>query len=116
MTARAARADALISESEFQRAVLELATLTGWRSAHFRAARTVSGWKTPCQGDARGFPDLLLLRGPELLAVELKSERGKTTPEQDTWLAAFRAAGIRAYLWRPSNWPQIVATLKRHDQ
>jgi hypothetical protein len=47
----------VLSEAAFTDAVIELARLGGWRVAHFRPARTASGWRTPVQGDGAGFPD-----------------------------------------------------------
>ncbi len=44
--------------------------------------------------------------------AELKSEKGKLAQEQALWLKAFREAGLPAYLWRPSMWPEIEAVLK----
>jgi hypothetical protein len=96
-----------LTEREFTAQVLGLARLCGWRSAHFRPGRTVTGWKTAVQGDARGFPDLLLLKGDVLIAAELKVGNNRLSPQQAAWLAAFRAAGVAAYLWYPRDWPEI---------
>jgi VRR-NUC domain len=64
------------------------------------------------QGDGGGFPDLLLCRGSVLIAAELKTDKGQLTAEQEQWLEAFRAAGIPAFVWRPSQWDQIEAVLR----
>jgi hypothetical protein len=93
-----------MSETELLNAVMDLAELWGWRRAHFRAALTKRGWRTPVQGDGTGFPDLLLVRRERLFVVELKSASGKVSPEQEAWLTAFRNAGIDAFVWRPENW------------
>ena len=63
-------------EDDWQRQVVDLARLRGWRVAHFRPARTERGWRTPVEADGAGFPDLLLVRGAQLLAVELKTDAG----------------------------------------
>ncbi len=102
-----------LTEAEFTAQVLELARLAGWRSAHFRPARTAAGWRTAVQGDGRGFPDLVLLRGAAIVAVELKVGRGKLRPEQAAWLAAFAEAGAAAFVWRPEDWPEIERVLSR---
>ncbi len=100
----AERLDRTVLEADFQSQVLQLAGLLRWRRAHFRPGLNRRGeWQTAVQGDGAGFPDLILVRGDRLLAVELKSELGKTTPEQATWLEAFAQAGIEAYVWRPSD-------------
>ncbi len=101
-----------ISERDFERQVLELAKLTGWRAAHFRPAKTSKGWRTPVSGDGAGFPDLVLCRGPCLVFAELKSEDGKLRPEQREWLEALsRCRGVEARLWRPSDFEEIQAML-----
>jgi hypothetical protein len=107
MTSRlstAERLDRAVPEALFQRQVLQLARLLRWRSAHFRPGMNTRGeWLTAVAGDGVGFPDLILVRGDRVLAVELKSELGKTSPEQDAWLAAFAQAGIESCVWRPSD-------------
>jgi hypothetical protein len=93
-----------VLEADFQSQVLQLAKLLRWRRAHFRPGLNRRGeWQTAVQGDGAGFPDLLLVRGDRVLAAELKSELGKTTPEQDAWLAALGQAGVESCVWRPSD-------------
>ena len=102
-----------MNEAEFMRSVTELAeSWLHWRYAHFRPARTQQGWRTPVSGSlGKGFPDLLMVRGERIIAAELKSEKGKTSPEQTDVLAVLAAAGIETYVWRPSDWEAIVKTL-----
>src|SRR5262245_65851533 len=90
-------------EEALLRQVLKLARLTGWLTFHTRAARTARGWRTPIQGDGKGFPDLVLLHpGRALLFfVELKSDMGRLTPDQQRWLPTLHLAGVRVGLWRP---------------
>jgi len=99
-------------ERDFQRAVVELARLMGWRVHHTRPALTQRGrWLTPIQGDA-GFPDLVLCRPPRLILAELKRVGGKLTAEQQAWLEALQAcAGVECYLWTPNDWDAIVRML-----
>jgi hypothetical protein len=101
-----------ITEAEFLGQVLALTRLCGWRTAHFRPARTVAGWRTAVAGDGRGFPDLLLLRGERIIAAELKVPPNKLAAEQEEWLAAFRAAGVPAFVWVPTDWAAIEAELQ----
>ncbi len=103
-----------MSEGELQSSVIELAQLLGWRVAHFRTALSKSGhWMTPVQGDGAGFPDLILVR-ERVIAAELKAERGRMSPEQDTWLRAFLDAGVLVAVWKPRDWfnGTIEATLR----
>ena len=66
----AARADVL--ENQLLDAVLALAKVYGFRTVHWRAAKTAHGWRTPVQGDGKGWPDLLLVKGRRIIAAELK--------------------------------------------
>lgn len=105
------------SEADFTAQVIEMAQLRGWRAAHFRTVRVQRKdgsyyYTTPVQGDADGFPDLILVRGKVQLAVELKVGRGATTPEQDAWLDAFDAVpGSYAFVWHPKDWTEIEHVL-----
>lgn len=103
-----------ISEAEWQKQVIGLARLCGWRIAHFRPALTKHGWRTPVSADGAGFPDLILVRD-RVIAAELKSRTGKTSVEQDAWLAAFEAAGVEAHVWRPDDAPEVLETLRRRN-
>ena len=101
------------SEDEFGRHLIAYAQARGWRVAHFRPGRTASGWRTPCSADAKGWPDLILVRGPRIVAAELKRDGGKKpTPEQTTWLAALRAAGVPAFVWKPKDWQSVMVVLE----
>jgi len=101
-----------INEKALQQAVIELAHFYGWRVHHTRAVQLPSGrWATPVQGD-NGFPDLVLVRPPELLFVELKSAVGRTSPEQDIWLGMLELAGAEVHVWRPRDIAQIKERLK----
>jgi hypothetical protein len=103
-----------LREAQWQQRVLDLAKLCGWRVAHFRPGRTSTGWRTAVEADGAGFPDLTMVREGRLLFVELKSERGRVTPEQRVWLAALSAVpGVETYLWRPSDWPAVHRVLAR---
>src|SRR5215217_4018452 len=59
------------TEAECQATIIEAARVLGYRVAHFRAARTMHGWRTPLQGDA-GWPDLVIAGHGHCLVVELK--------------------------------------------
>jgi hypothetical protein len=99
------------SEAGFTAAVIALAKLHGWRVAHFRPARTARGWRTSVQGDGVGFPDLVMCRGPRLLVVELKAERGSLSAEQKGWLAAFGETAAEVITWKPRDWNEIKRVL-----
>lgn len=92
-----------IRERDFQRAFLELATRLGWKWYHTFDSRR----------DPAGFPDIVLVRGPRLLFVELKRDTTYPRASQREWLEALRAvAGIEVYVWRPKQWEEIVTILQ----
>lgn len=109
------------TEAAFTRRVIALATLRGFKVAHFRPGRTTRGWRTPCQGDAKGFPDLVMI-GPldavqwrrRLVVAELKMPGRHTTPEQTEWLEAWRLVpAAEVYTWYPYDWQAIERILIR---
>ena len=62
----------------------------------------------------KGFPDIVLCRPPRLILAELKTDSGKTSPEQDEWLEALAGCpGVEVFLWRPAAWDsgEIVRAL-----
>ena len=104
----------VISEDSFTSSVIDYARIKGWRVAHFRPAQTKDGkWRTAVQGDGKGFPDLVLLRGDRIIFAELKSEVGKASEEQIDWIESLRLAlGFdAAQFWKPSDWPKIEEIL-----
>ena len=103
-----------MTEAEWQRTVLEAARLFRWRVAHFRPAMTRHGWVTPVAADGRGFPDLVLVR-ERVLWVELKTDRGHLTADQQLWLDALTGAGQAAFVWRPGDWSEVVRALRGRD-
>ena len=98
-------------ESDLLDAVLALAKVYGFRAVHWRAAKTAHGWRTPVQGDGKGWPDLLLVKGGRMIAAELKSDTGRLAPEQRLWLSVLEGAGVETYLWRPSDLQHIADVL-----
>jgi hypothetical protein len=99
-------------EQSFQAVVIEVAQLAGWRVAHFRAARTAHGWRTPVTADGVGWPDLVCVRPPRLLFAELKSETGTVRPRQAVWLDVLRLLPqAEVFVWRPRDWDALVETL-----
>jgi len=96
-----------ITEAEWLRSVGDALDLTAWAWIHHRPARRAQGkWTTPTQGNsAKGFPDIVAVRPPRCLWLELKTERGRVSPEQDDWLERLRASGQEAYVIRlPRDW------------
>ncbi len=105
-------AEIKVSETEFLGQIIQLARLCGWRCAHFRPAKTEKGWRTAVQADGAGFPDLVLVRHSRVIFAELKSEKGKVSPEQKEWIEALKITGNMMEIWRPSDWDRIEEALK----
>ena len=123
------------TEEQFQLAVAQLARYHGWLVAHFRAARNEGRgkrWRTPVQFDAAGFPDLVLVRGAEIIFAELKRNGGRLQANQAMWLGRLGAVAravaeladragdgegprpaVEACVWRPRDWELIEARLAR---
>lgn len=109
MTTRVRKADGSLTEAGFQLQVVALAKRGGWRIYHApdnRPGRR-TGKPQAVVGDTAGFPDLILIRDSELLAVELKTDTGRLRPGQQDWLSAFAQVGANAYLWRPKDIQEV---------
>jgi hypothetical protein len=89
-----------MTEAAFQKLVEQLARLMGWLCYHTHDSRR----------SAAGFPDLVLVR-ERIIFVELKSATGRLSAEQERWIARLQTAGAVVYLWRPTDWREIEATL-----
>lgn len=91
-----------MTEADLLVSVLDLASLLGLRTAHFRPARTAAGWRTAVAGDGKGFPDLVV-SGRSVLFRELKADRGRLSPEQVLWVAALKVARADVAVWTPAD-------------
>lgn len=91
-----------MTEEELGQEVEKLLELFGWLWCHFRPARTRDGWRTAITGH-KGFPDYFAVKSTRTVAIELKSEKGKVTNEQQIWLTALAATKTEVYLWRPRD-------------
>ena len=98
-------------ERDFQRLVIDYAHLNRWRVAHFRASLNQRGkWQTAVAGDAKGFPDLVLVRD-RVIFSELKTDRGVISDAQKQWRDWLKAAGAEHHVWRPRDWSDIERIL-----
>jgi hypothetical protein len=96
-----------VTEAQWLTAVGDALDYTGWSWIHHRPGRRASGkWADPVQGNsARGWPDVFAVRDDRAIAVELKTDSGRVTPEQTEWLARLNAAGIETHLlFLPRQW------------
>lgn len=89
-------------EREWQTRVVELARMMGWAHYHTHDSRR----------SIKGFPDLVLVRD-RVVYAELKAQKGRLSPEQKDWVQKLSGAGAEVYIWRPSDWDDVLETLKR---
>ncbi len=119
-------------EEEFQKNTIVEFKAAGWHVSRFRPARVLcwschgksasccvckgSGFtfKTPVEVDGAGWPDLFAAHEERAccLFVELKSETGRLSEDQVKWQRILLACGQDHRVWRPRDWPEIVAVAR----
>ena len=92
-----------------------LVTEASWQ-AQVVAAAEVYDWYIYHNPDSRrstaGFPDLVLIRPPRVLFMELKRQTGRLSPIQREVIAALEACpGVEVRVARPSDWEQVCSWL-----
>lgn len=99
----ALRVPELLSERDWQELIVAAAKVHGWWTYHTLNSR----------GSVAGWPDLVLLRPPEALFVELKKQSGKLSTAQATVLELLRSCGLEVHVWRPADEAEVFARLER---
>lgn len=88
------------SETEFQEEFVSLFKGLGWKGYHpFNSRKSVAG-----------YPDWTLVRD-RVVWIELKTEEGDASADQLNWIDDLKKAGGEVYLFRPSDWSEIVRVL-----
>ena len=90
------------TEKSFQSQVVRYAELMGWRYWHTLRS----------EGSPKGWPDLVLIRRPRILFVEIKAQRTPVTRDQQACIDALRACDQEAWIFRPSDWEKIERLLR----
>lgn len=98
------------SEKQFQEQVITTARQRGWHVVHFNDSRRETKNGLVGDSDARGWPDLTLIRD-RVLFRELKKVGGKLTVAQLEMLERLKGAGEDAGVWTPLDWPAIAEAL-----
>lgn len=115
-----------LTERRFMQQVVRLAEMLGWRVWHDAATNTrptcrrcsaplacaVCGTPVTIIRNAAGMLDLIMVRRPRVVWVELKSDRGKLTEAQYALLIELRSSHQEVYCWRPSDWRAIERVLR----
>jgi hypothetical protein len=96
------RVSGTVSESAFMDTILQAAEIYGWWTYHTHDSRRSTA----------GFPDLVLIKPPRVIFLEVKSETGRLSRAQADVLAMLEAVDyVRSGVVRPSDWEQIVEWL-----
>lgn len=107
----------MVKERDWTRLVIDTAQRGGWMVHHDLPAQKANGrWATWIDGNA-GFPDLVLAHPHlgQVLFVELKVGKNRTTTAQDNWLHTFALAGVENHVWRfPDDRDTMFHRLLRH--
>lgn len=88
-------------ESELQAMVIEAAMFLGLKVYHTHDSRR----------SQPGFPDLVIV-GREVEFWELKTAKGRVTPEQREWILALKRTGAHAAVYRPMDWDVMERRLR----
>lgn len=102
-----------VSEKSWQSAVVEYARLTGWLVYHTHDSRR----------SEPGYPDLTMVRQGRLVFAELKTDKGKLRPEQQTWIRELqecehsldddgRVYFPEVHVWRPRDIGEVERILR----
>ena len=93
-----------MDEKEWQRQVVALARMLGYRTYHTLRSK----------GSQPGYPDLTLVRAEtsRFVMLELKSEIGRTTEAQREWITDLHRAGVEVYVVRPRQLQALATVLK----
>ena len=102
----------------WEQAVIDLAHYLGWKVASFGSVRIQRRdgscyWATPVRADGTGWPDLVLVRGDDVLFRELKTGKARLTVEQREWIEALRQAGQNVGVWHSEDLQAITIELSR---
>jgi hypothetical protein len=102
LTPQPARVSSGLTEKQWLQQVRTVAHTHGWETYHTLRS----------EGSEHGFPDLVCLKPPVLLLVELKSTQGSLTPSQRHWLEALaQVTTVQAHLWKPEHWDRVLQVL-----
>jgi hypothetical protein len=100
----------VVSEDRFERWVISVARVSGWRGYHTR--KSFGSVMGVSRLDAYGWPDWAFwhMGKRRFLLRELKTQRGIVSAYQRTVIAELAACGVDAKVWRPSDEQEILET------
>lgn len=94
-----------VTETQFMHQVIDVAMSYGWRVHHETDSRRTDS----------GLPDLILVRPPRLVVLELKAPSGKrgVSETQRAWLADLTNAGVEVAVAGPGDLRVLTKVLSR---
>ena len=96
-----------MTEAELQALIVEVAELHDWLVFHDNDSRR----------NVAGFPDLVLVKSPRVLFLELKSEIGRVRAEQHAWMDALsRCDTIASAIVRPEHAERVIEYLQNPER
>ena len=105
-----------MTEADLQTAIIQTAKWLGLLVHHCRPSPTRDGkrYVTHIQG-SKGFLDLVIAGPGGVAFIELKSDKGRLSPDQKYWANVLAEAGMEVHLWRPAHWTngRIMPVLER---
>jgi len=106
-----------VRESVFQQDIINEARRLGFEAYSHNSVGTrckcgayVTGGRVVT---SKGYPDLVLGKLGRLIYMELKSKKGKQSPEQKHWQAIIEDNGHEYYLFRPADKAEAFEILAR---
>lgn len=102
----------MLTEAQWQNRVVGLARFYDWLVYHppDNLPATKTGRR---QRVTPGYPDLTLVRDTDLIFAELKTAKGRVSPDQHVWITALEATSAETYVWRPADEDQVHDRLAR---
>jgi len=93
-----------LTEAELQATIIDTAELAGWLVYHDHDSRL----------NPAGLPDLILVKPPRVVFLELKSDKGRVRPDQQIWLDALEQCDtLTSALVRPDDLPTVIEYLTK---
>lgn len=103
---------ATLAEKEWQTTLVAALEVFGYVVEHTYPLQTKHGWRTG--STLSGKPDLIALRPPRILAIEVKTDKGRLAPDQRAVLTLYsEVPNARAWVLRPhDSWPDIQSWMR----
>jgi hypothetical protein len=105
--------DRRLKEKPWQKQVEEALTVCGWWWMHVPPNVIVCPGchRRIYRGIRKGFPDILAIKPPDILWIELKTETGQVEPEQTSVGEMLRACGQTWVVARPRDRETLLARI-----